>query len=104
MNCQFCQDGDFDLIGLKSHLMNGDCPVFECTETIHRIWSLPPEEKRESFDNSIAEAFAEGYRMIESAFCHVSHGGPTRAEAQKFLDDRRDLKVKADAITGGCTQ
>jgi hypothetical protein len=35
--CPFCKCGDFDLIGLKSHIVNGDCVVFNEIEDIPRI-------------------------------------------------------------------
>ena len=35
--CPFCSEGDFDFIGLKSHLSNGDCKVFNNTEDLKRI-------------------------------------------------------------------
>jgi hypothetical protein len=40
--CPFCKEGDFDLIGLKSHFMRGWCEVFNAT--------IRPEEER--FDKS----------------------------------------------------
>jgi hypothetical protein len=36
--CPFCHEEDFDLIGLKSHLLNGNCPVFEDTEFIRSLF------------------------------------------------------------------
>jgi hypothetical protein len=36
--CPFCNEGDFDKIGLKSHLTHGDCEVFEKTENIDRVF------------------------------------------------------------------
>jgi hypothetical protein len=30
--CPFCKEKDFDLIGLKGHLMQGDCEVFNRIE------------------------------------------------------------------------
>jgi len=33
--CPFCREDDFDLIGLKFHLLQGHCPEFENTEGIH---------------------------------------------------------------------
>ena len=32
MECPFCGDIDFDLVGLKGHILNS-CEVFEQTET-----------------------------------------------------------------------
>jgi hypothetical protein len=36
--CPFCSDGDFDLIGLKSHLEHGDCEPYNQTLTVQRIF------------------------------------------------------------------
>lgn len=30
--CPFCQEGDFDLIGLKIHFLRGHCDEFNTTE------------------------------------------------------------------------
>jgi hypothetical protein len=35
--CPFCNEKGFDLIGLKSHLSNGDCELYNQTENIVRI-------------------------------------------------------------------
>lgn len=29
--CPFCKEDNFDFIGLKSHLVNGDCEIFNRT-------------------------------------------------------------------------
>ena len=36
--CPFCFEGDFDQIGLKSHLLNGDCKPFNELENTQRIF------------------------------------------------------------------
>ena len=36
VECPFCGEKDFDLIGLKIHFNRGWCQVFEQTETIDR--------------------------------------------------------------------
>jgi hypothetical protein len=36
--CPFCGEGDFDKVGLKSHLNHGDCEVFEKLENIVRTF------------------------------------------------------------------
>ena len=36
--CPFCNESNFDLIGLKSHLLNGDCSIFNDTENINRLF------------------------------------------------------------------
>ncbi len=33
ISCPFCKEDDFDLIGLKTHLLNGRCEVFNVTDT-----------------------------------------------------------------------
>ena len=35
--CPFCKDAGFDLAGLKSHLLKGDCEAFNDTENIERL-------------------------------------------------------------------
>lgn len=37
IECPFCKEKDFDLIGLKSHFLAGDCEVFENTSHLPRI-------------------------------------------------------------------
>jgi len=32
ISCPFCKEDDFDLIGLKGHLLNGRCEVFNLTD------------------------------------------------------------------------
>lgn len=36
-SCPFCNERGFDLIGLKSHLQNGDCETFENLERLRRL-------------------------------------------------------------------
>lgn len=36
--CPFCLQCDFDQIGLKSHLLNGDCAPFNELENIPRLF------------------------------------------------------------------
>ena len=36
--CPFCKETDFDLVGLKSHLLHGDCDIFNKTEEIARVF------------------------------------------------------------------
>ena len=36
--CPFCKETDFDLIGLKSHLLHGDCEIFNKTEDNVRLF------------------------------------------------------------------
>lgn len=38
-SCPFCAERDFDLIGLKNHLLNGHCEPFEATERIFTAFS-----------------------------------------------------------------
>ena len=37
IKCPFCGEDGFDLKGLKSHFLNGDCEQFNNTENISRI-------------------------------------------------------------------
>lgn len=36
--CPFCGESGFDLIGLKSHISNGDCEQYNNTESIQRLF------------------------------------------------------------------
>lgn len=36
ISCQFCGEDDFDLIGLKAHLLKGGCAMFEAIETVQQ--------------------------------------------------------------------
>ena len=38
INCPFCGERGFDLVGLKSHLLNGDCEEFNKIETLTRLF------------------------------------------------------------------
>jgi len=37
VSCPFCGEGDFDRIGLKSHLLHGDCQQFNESSDTFRI-------------------------------------------------------------------
>lgn len=39
IQCPFCKENDFDLIGLKGHLLYGDCEVFEAVEKSVRYFT-----------------------------------------------------------------
>ena len=41
----------------------------------------------------VTEILREGFHLVESAFAHVSHGGPTRKDAEDWL-------AKAKAVLG----
>lgn len=50
VNCPFCGERDFDLIGLKYHLENGYCDEYEeidLLEEMNRKWYEFKQEKRE---------------------------------------------------------
>lgn len=36
MNCPFCDSPDFDMIGLKAHILKGQCDVFEGIDTVEQ--------------------------------------------------------------------
>lgn len=39
--CPFCQEGDFDLPGLKAHYELGWCDAYNSTELIHSPFATP---------------------------------------------------------------
>jgi hypothetical protein len=45
-------------------------------------WPKPPATLR--------EVLQKGVELVESAFAHVSHGGPTRADAEKWIQEAKD--------------
>ena len=51
MNCPFCDEPDFDLVGLKSHLSQGECDIYEMTETAHEEFMRKRRERREETDH-----------------------------------------------------
>lgn len=38
VSCPFCGETGFDLVGLKSHLVNGDCAQWNETQTPERLF------------------------------------------------------------------
>jgi len=38
VTCPFCDEEDFDLVGLKSHLVNGDCEEFNKVPLPNRVF------------------------------------------------------------------
>jgi hypothetical protein len=40
-------------------------------------------------DSEVRIALLRGIELVESAFAHVSHGGPTRADAEAWLKRAR---------------
>jgi hypothetical protein len=62
VECPFCHDKGFDLIGLKAHLVNGYCGVFDSTKSLPSLFSsrAAVEEEREAWtgvdlDGTLAE-------------------------------------------------
>lgn len=47
IECPFCGEKDFDLVGLKSHLLNS-CEVFDQTETPLQEWRRKTDQSRDS--------------------------------------------------------
>jgi len=37
LTCPFCKEDGFDTIGLKSHLIKGDCEIFNNTGNLERL-------------------------------------------------------------------
>jgi hypothetical protein len=44
----------------------------------------------EMSDDKLYEVLRQGKNLVESAFLHVTHGGPTRADAEKWLELARE--------------
>jgi hypothetical protein len=40
--------------------------------------------------SKILAALQSGIELVESAYAHVSHGGPTRADAEKWIQEAKD--------------
>jgi hypothetical protein len=40
-------------------------------------------------NEQLRESLEKGLALVESAFSHVSHGGPTRADAEKWIGEAR---------------
>ena len=38
IQCPFCKEGDYDLVGLKDHLLHGDCETFNSLERCKRMF------------------------------------------------------------------
>lgn len=53
-----------------------------------------PTIQQQATPADLREALAEGVAIVESAIAHVSHGGPTREDAEKWLQ-------KAKAVLAG---
>lgn len=49
ISCPFCKESDFDLVGLKSHLVNGDCEVFNNISNVR-------------YSDDIAQSSLEAYK------------------------------------------
>lgn len=47
ISCPFCKDTGFDLAGLKSHLLKGDCVVFNNTANLERLMREPDPNERD---------------------------------------------------------
>jgi hypothetical protein len=45
-------------------------------------------------DRALVEALRESQALIESTLAHVSHGGPTRAEAEKVWNGNKSVLSK----------
>ncbi len=48
ITCPFCKEGEFDLIGLRHHLMCGYCQVFEATLTVDQAREQRQQEAQPS--------------------------------------------------------
>lgn len=48
--CPWCSESDCDSVGLKSHLLHGDCQPFNKTEDIARVWTFDAVPEAEHLD------------------------------------------------------
>jgi len=46
VKCPFCLEDDFDLIGLKNHLLKGHCDVFNETEAV-KVIKMPSKKRKQ---------------------------------------------------------
>jgi hypothetical protein len=58
---------------------------------------LPPNPSRNNTDVSVRQALEMGVALVESAYAHVSHGGPTREDAEKWLFLAKGALAKKEA-------
>ena len=59
MNCPFCNDNDFDLIGLKHHLSHGYCDAYNATLTFDtdatNVAKNGPPSKKQKRKNTLSK-------------------------------------------------
>jgi len=53
MVCPFCHETDYDLIGLKMHLLGGTCDVFNNLAVFP--WEISAKEAREEIETKSAK-------------------------------------------------
>lgn len=51
INCPFCNEQDFDLVGLKTHLTKGYCETYENTLSFEEELERRKEERKKLEDN-----------------------------------------------------
>lgn len=49
-------------------------------------------------DSRIRIALLEGLELVERAFAHVSHGGPTRADAEAWIKKAKEALDQHERI------
>jgi len=47
MTCPFCMETDFDVIGLKHHLLSGGCEIFNTTRTVEEERHLRKQSSKQ---------------------------------------------------------
>ena len=48
MTCPFCNEDDFDTVGLKTHLASGDCEPFDRVQPLPRRFATSHGGRRET--------------------------------------------------------
>ncbi len=56
----------------------------ERADELEALATAPPEQAE------LRKVLESGLLLVESAFAHVSHGGPTRADAEKWIQEARN--------------
>ena len=47
--------------------------------------------ERSEYHEKLYHVLREGKDLVESAFVHVSHGGPTRTDAEAWLNKAKEV-------------
>lgn len=96
---------------LREHILNfaygitrcscGRWQTTEIADSGHREWVEHVAPLLTSNPSDVRKALEDGIALVESAYAHVSHGGPTREDADRWLKLART--ALADTHRGLCT-